>query len=171
MLGERAETSMTDPPRPTVPRALIDTRRPLSIERHAGTAAQDGWPSGRRRSPAKRVWALKAHRGFESLPIRHRASHRQSATIAGNVGLGILGMLSQKQCPQIKARPPSSRRRIRAARPGTGEAMGTSSQEMPWCLRAQDTRSRVANLRRSKASQSMSHAGMRIVAGRSWDSG
>ncbi len=29
------------------------------------------WPSGRRRPPAKRMWGLKPHPGFESLPLRH----------------------------------------------------------------------------------------------------
>ena len=29
------------------------------------------WPSGRRRSPAKGVWGLEPHRGFESLSLRH----------------------------------------------------------------------------------------------------
>ncbi len=35
-------------------------------------ASLERWPSGRRRSPAKGVWALKAHRGFESLSLRQR---------------------------------------------------------------------------------------------------
>ena len=29
------------------------------------------WPSGRRRPPAKRMWGLKPHPGFKSLPLRH----------------------------------------------------------------------------------------------------
>ena len=32
--------------------------------------SKERWPSGRRRSPAKGVWGVESHRGFESLSLR-----------------------------------------------------------------------------------------------------
>ena len=41
--------------------------------RHAIRRAPERWPSGRRRTPGKRVYR-KRYRGFESLPLRHHSA-------------------------------------------------------------------------------------------------
>ena len=41
------------------------------------------WPSGRRRSPAKRVYGQKPYRGFESHPLR-QSTHRRTAETGGD---------------------------------------------------------------------------------------
>ena len=43
----------------------------LQHSKYQQNLALERWPSGRRRSPAKGVWGLIPHRGFESLSLRH----------------------------------------------------------------------------------------------------
>ena len=50
-------------------------RRTYNVQR-AAQPPMERWPSGRRRSPAKRVRGVKPPRGFKSLPLREISSAR-----------------------------------------------------------------------------------------------
>ena len=54
--------------------------------RRTKAGGEERWPSGRRRSPAKRVGGLELPRGFKSLPLRPTTWHLSVA--AGRRPLG-----------------------------------------------------------------------------------
>ena len=67
---------------------LCDTGLPHLRENSAEKGAMEGWPSGLRRTPGKRV-GVKAPPGFESPSLRHTLSNPQPQQYA-NITIGIL---------------------------------------------------------------------------------
>ena len=72
----------------TRPRSTVGACNLELVTWNSRRSTKDGkerWPSGRRRSPAKRVGGLKLPRGFKSLPLRPNM-RRISARIASAPG-------------------------------------------------------------------------------------
>ena len=68
---------------------------------------RERWPSGRRRSPAKRVGGRKPPRGFKSLPLRRRARCAQDEGSGASIGQYAGFPSDDRFSPDMTARSPS----------------------------------------------------------------
>ena len=69
------------------------------------------WPSGRRRSPAKRVYGQKSYRGFESHPLRQLEIIQLSQHVSLALSAHLRGRSSTGTIGTSRARRRSNRRR------------------------------------------------------------
>jgi hypothetical protein len=93
-------------------------------------ARTERWPSGRRRHPAKVLWA-KVHRGFESLPLRHPLFVTHRRNLACSAGCPCAGFPADPQKPTVAFSPPIYLTDQPLRRPMLGTASRRSSGLRP----------------------------------------